>query len=96
MGADAKIDLGKVIYSFFWTSHFTAKADFSPLQNVIEINRPPLPVYQTVIEKTRQCAVRTQALGVTMTRSAQPTVSAPATAKPDSREQPAQVVTVSS
>ncbi|CAA7271298.1 unnamed protein product [Cyclocybe aegerita] len=40
-------------------------------KNVIEINRPPLPVYQTVIEKTRQLAVRTQALGVAIARTGQ-------------------------
>lgn len=96
MGADAKIDLGKVIFSLLGRPTLLPLLIFFSLQNVIEINRPPLPVYQTVIEKTRQCAVRTQALGVTITRSAQPTASAPATAKPDSREQPAQVVMVSS
>jgi translation initiation factor 3 subunit E len=40
-------------------------------QNVIEINRPPQPVYQTVIEKTRGLAVRTQAMGVALARGAQ-------------------------
>jgi len=63
---------------------------FFKLKNVIEINRPPLPVYQTVIEKTRQLAVRTQALGVAVARAGQggqPT-------KPDTREQPAPSVTV--
>ncbi|KAF9471883.1 eukaryotic translation initiation factor 3 subunit 6 [Pholiota conissans] len=44
-----------------------AKIDLE--KNVIEINRPPQPVYQTVIEKTRQLAVRTQALGVATARS---------------------------
>jgi len=47
-------------------------------------------VYQTVIEKTRQLAVRTQALGVAVARAGQggqPT-------KPDTREQPAPSVTV--
>ena len=33
-------------------------------QNVLEINRPPQPVYQNVIEQTHQLAVRTLALGV--------------------------------
>jgi len=46
-----------------------AKIDLE--KNVIEINRPPLPVYQNVIEKTRQLAVRTQALGVTVSRAGQ-------------------------
>jgi len=40
-------------------------------QNVVEINRPPLPVYQNVIEKTRQLTIRTQALGVAIARSGQ-------------------------
>lgn len=40
-------------------------------QNVIEINRPPLPIYQTVIEKTRGLALRTQALGAAMSRTGQ-------------------------
>lgn len=41
------------------------------LQNVIEINRPPLPIYQSVIEKTRGLAFRTQALGAAMARTVQ-------------------------
>ena len=45
----------------------------TPFQNVIEINRPSLPVYQTVIERTRQLAVRTQALGVAVGRGMHPT-----------------------
>ena len=36
------------------------------LQNVVEINRPPQPVYQTIIEKTRGLAFRTQAVGAAM------------------------------
>jgi translation initiation factor 3 subunit E len=59
----------------------------SSLQNVIEINRPPLPVYQTVIEKTRQLAVRTQALGVAVTRAAQPATTVPSVPRLDAREQ---------
>jgi translation initiation factor 3 subunit E len=41
------------------------------LQNVIEINRPALPIYQTVIEKTRGLALRTQALGAAVGRTGQ-------------------------
>ncbi|PCH39970.1 eukaryotic translation initiation factor 3 subunit 6 [Wolfiporia cocos MD-104 SS10] len=44
-----------------------AKIDLE--KNVIEINRPPLPVYQSVIEKTRGLAFRTQALGAAMSRT---------------------------
>ncbi|KAF8585071.1 eukaryotic translation initiation factor 3, subunit 6 [Ramaria rubella] len=40
-------------------------------KNVIEINRPALPVYQTVIEKTRGLAFRTQALGAAMGKAGQ-------------------------
>ncbi|KAI0916720.1 hypothetical protein AcW1_007904 [Taiwanofungus camphoratus] len=46
-----------------------AKIDLE--KNVIEINRPPLPIYQTVIEKTRGLAFRTQALGAAMSRTQQ-------------------------
>ncbi|KAF7981184.1 hypothetical protein HWV62_34493 [Athelia sp. TMB] len=43
-----------------------AKIDLE--KNVIEINRPPLPVYQSVIEKTRGLAFRSQAMGAAMAR----------------------------
>lgn len=47
-------------------------------QNVIQIARPPQPVYQTVIEKTRGLAFRTQAMGVALERSsAAPVPGAP-------------------
>jgi translation initiation factor 3 subunit E len=39
------------------------------MQNVIEIHRPPLPVYQSVIEKTRGLALRTQAMGTALVRA---------------------------
>ncbi|KAI0315824.1 eukaryotic translation initiation factor 3, subunit 6 [Amylostereum chailletii] len=44
-----------------------AKIDLE--KNVIEINRPALPIYQTVIEKTRGLSIRTQALGAAMARA---------------------------
>ncbi|KIP06870.1 hypothetical protein PHLGIDRAFT_106524 [Phlebiopsis gigantea 11061_1 CR5-6] len=44
-----------------------AKIDLG--KNVIEINRPPLPIYQSIIEKTRGLAFRTQALGAAMART---------------------------
>ncbi|RPD60987.1 eukaryotic translation initiation factor 3 subunit 6 [Lentinus tigrinus ALCF2SS1-7] len=44
-----------------------AKIDLE--KNVIEIHRPPLPIYQSVIEKTRGLAFRTQALGAAMSRT---------------------------
>ena len=49
MGADAKIDLGKVC--LIPSTHPFTSTSSPRLQNVIEINRPPQPVYQTVIEK---------------------------------------------
>ncbi|KAL0961348.1 hypothetical protein HGRIS_006304 [Hohenbuehelia grisea] len=44
-----------------------AKIDLE--KNVIEINRPALPIYQSVIEKTRGLAIRTQALGAALSRA---------------------------
>jgi len=41
------------------------------VQNVITINRPPLPIYQSVIEKTRGLAFRTQAIGAALSRASQ-------------------------
>lgn len=73
MGADAKIDLEKV-----WI--LTLAVDVLTLfQNIIEINRPALPVHQTIIEKTRGVALRTQALGAALAR---PVVSAKAAEAP--------------
>ncbi|KAH9978351.1 eIF3 subunit 6 N terminal domain-containing protein [Russula compacta] len=43
----------------------------SLLQNVIEIHRPALPIYQSVIEKTRGLSIRTQALGAALSRTGQ-------------------------
>ena len=90
MGADAKIDLEKVFV--------TAKtSDVQILivinQNVISINRPPLPIYQTVIEKTRGLAFRTQALGAAMARSGSGNNNNNNTANtgPTAAEQPAAV-----
>ena len=63
-------------------TQFTQSKIYYP-QNVIEINRQPLPVYQTVIEKTRGLAFRTQAIGAAIIRT-------PATAQPE-EAQPAVV-----
>ncbi|KAF9778883.1 hypothetical protein BJ322DRAFT_459211 [Thelephora terrestris] len=46
-----------------------AKIDLE--KNVITINRPPLPIYQSVIEKTRGLAFRTQAIGAALSRTSQ-------------------------
>ena len=75
MGSDAKIDLGKVRRLRICLCHLLAKFI---LQNVIEINRPPQPIYQTVIEKTRGLAFRTQALGAAMARTQGVTSEQPA------------------
>ncbi|TBU51218.1 eukaryotic translation initiation factor 3 subunit 6 [Dichomitus squalens] len=56
-----------------------AKIDLE--KNVIEIHRPPLPIYQSIIEKTRGLAFRTQALGAAMSRTQQP-LGAPDSAQP--------------
>ncbi|KAK0498282.1 eukaryotic translation initiation factor 3 subunit 6 [Armillaria luteobubalina] len=51
-----------------------AKIDLE--KNVIQISRPPLPIYQSVIEKTRGLAIRTQALGAAVARTGQQPVAA--------------------
>ena len=72
MSADAKIDLEKVCSFLSPSLLVTISASLFILsQNVIKINRHPLPVYQNVIEKTHQLAVRTQALSVTVSRTGQ-------------------------
>lgn len=72
MGADAKIDLEKVCRS---RNAIKYSLQQDP-QNVIEINRPPLPVYQSVIEKTRGLAFRTQAIGAAMEKQPAPPAEA--------------------
>ncbi len=67
MGADAKIDLEKVRSSYVCSGHVVELVGHC--QNVIEIHRPPQPVYQTVIEKTRGLALRTQAIGAAVARA---------------------------
>jgi hypothetical protein len=51
-------------------------------QNVIQITRPPVPVYQTVIEKTRGLVFRAQAMGVALERTAHAPAAPPAEAAP--------------
>jgi translation initiation factor 3 subunit E len=71
MAADAKIDLEKVFFYplFLFMLPFLDQQFF--LQNVIEIHRPALPIYQSVIEKTRGLSIRTQALGAALSRTGQ-------------------------
>ncbi|KDQ51240.1 hypothetical protein JAAARDRAFT_41302 [Jaapia argillacea MUCL 33604] len=59
-------------------------------KNVIEINRSPLPIYQSVIEKTRGLAFRTQALGAAMARTPAGTAGQFDNA-PEEQQQPAVV-----
>jgi translation initiation factor 3 subunit E len=53
-----------------------------PPQNVIEIHRPALPIYQSVIEKTRGLSIRTQALGAALNRTGQQQQTQPAQEQP--------------
>ncbi|EJD45672.1 eukaryotic translation initiation factor 3, subunit 6 [Auricularia subglabra TFB-10046 SS5] len=53
-----------------------AKIDLE--KNVIIISRPPQPIYQSVIEKTRGMAFRTSAIGAAIARAAAPAPPAPA------------------
>jgi hypothetical protein len=69
MGQDAKIDLEKVCLPLPTVPSCAPNSLGSLLhlfQNVIEIHRPTLPIYQTVIEKTRGLTFRTQAMGAAM------------------------------
>jgi hypothetical protein len=85
MAADAKIDLEKAFcLSLFISTGFGLTI---LLQNVIEIHRPALPIYQSVIEKTRGLSIRTQALGAALSRTGQ---QQQAQAQP-AQEQPAVV-----
>lgn len=54
-----------------FTNLVTLTSFSSGVQNVISINRPPLPIYQSVIEKTRGLAFRTQAIGAALSRASQ-------------------------
>lgn len=69
MGADAKIDLEKVHHLFIFHFFFML---ISYNQNVIDRDKPtPSTGIPKCHRKTRQLAVRTQALGVAMARSGQ-------------------------
>jgi len=65
-----------------------ADAQIDLEKNVITINRPPLPIYQSVIEKTRGLAFRTQALGAAMSRPQQQQQSVLAAGGVQQGEQP--------
>ncbi|KAG2071543.1 eukaryotic translation initiation factor 3, subunit 6 [Suillus decipiens] len=61
----------KWIVNLIRETRMGAEAKIDLEKNVIEIHRSPLPVYQSVIEKTRGLAFRTQALGTSMLHSPQ-------------------------
>ncbi|KAE9389700.1 hypothetical protein BT96DRAFT_959976 [Gymnopus androsaceus JB14] len=62
-----------------------AKIDLE--KNLIQISRPPQPVYQSVIEKTRGLAMRMQALGAAIARiGAVPVAPVPSTPAPQSAQ----------
>ncbi|KAH9841959.1 eukaryotic translation initiation factor 3 subunit 6 [Rhodofomes roseus] len=67
----SKEDGEKWIVNLIRETRMGADAKIDLEKNVIEIHRPALPVYQSIIEKTRGLAFRTQALGAAMTRAQQ-------------------------
>ncbi|KAH9920423.1 eukaryotic translation initiation factor 3 subunit 6 [Fomitopsis serialis] len=67
----SKEDGEKWIVNLIRETRMGADAKIDLEKNVIEIHRPALPVYQSIIEKTRGLAFRTQALGAAMTRTQQ-------------------------
>ena len=84
MAADATIDLEKVCASSpFALCLYSCQTVIIP-QNVIEIHRPAIPIYQSAIEKTRGLSIRTQAIGATLGRTGHQQQTQPA-------EQPAVV-----
>ncbi|KAH9979850.1 eIF3 subunit 6 N terminal domain-containing protein [Lactifluus volemus] len=75
----------KWIVNLIRDTRMAADAKIDLEKNVIEIHRPALPIYQSVIEKTRGLSIRTQALGAALSRTAQHQQAQPA------KEQPAVV-----
>ncbi|KAI0260646.1 eukaryotic translation initiation factor 3, subunit 6 [Gloeopeniophorella convolvens] len=61
----------KWIVNLIRDTRMAADAKIDLEKNVIEINRPALPIYQSVIEKTRGLSIRTQALGAALSRTGQ-------------------------
>ncbi|KAE9389678.1 hypothetical protein BT96DRAFT_1002985 [Gymnopus androsaceus JB14] len=62
-------------------------------KNLIQISRLPQPVYQSVIEKTRGLAMKTQALGAVIARTGavRPVAPVPSTPVPQSAQPVAEV-----
>ncbi|KAH7913217.1 eIF3 subunit 6 N terminal domain-containing protein [Hygrophoropsis aurantiaca] len=69
----------KWIVNLIRETRMGAEAKIDLEKNVIEIHRSPVPVYQSVIEKTRGLAFRTQGMGAGML---QPQGAAPQQAQP--------------
>ncbi|KAF8491151.1 eIF3 subunit 6 N terminal domain-containing protein [Russula emetica] len=61
----------KWIVNLIRDTRMAADAKIDLEKNVIEIHRPALPIYQSVIEKTRGLSIRTQALGAALGRTGQ-------------------------
>ncbi|KAF8266298.1 eIF3 subunit 6 N terminal domain-containing protein [Lactarius quietus] len=61
----------KWIVNLIRDTRMAADAKIDLEKNVIEIHRPALPIYQSVIEKTRGLSIRTQALGAALSRTGQ-------------------------
>ncbi|KIL62678.1 hypothetical protein M378DRAFT_12735 [Amanita muscaria Koide BX008] len=59
----------KWIVNLIRETHMGADAKIDLEKNVIEMNRPPQLVYQSVTEKTRGLALRTQTIGATVARA---------------------------
>ena len=69
MAADATIDLEKVCASSPFALFLNSRQTVIIPQNVIEIYRPALPIYQSAIEKTRGLSIWTQTLGAALSRT---------------------------
>jgi len=61
----------KWIVNLIRDTRMAADAKIDLEKNVIEIHRPALPIYQSVIEKTRGLSIRTQSLGAALSRTGQ-------------------------
>ncbi|KAI9509483.1 eukaryotic translation initiation factor 3 subunit 6 [Russula earlei] len=67
----------KWIVNLIRDTRMAADAKIDLEKNVIEIHRPALPIYQSVIEKTRGLSIRTQAVGAALSRTGQQQLAQP-------------------
>ncbi|KAI0247466.1 eukaryotic translation initiation factor 3, subunit 6 [Lactifluus subvellereus] len=72
----------KWIVNLIRDTRMAADAKIDLEKNVIEIHRPALPIYQSVIEKTRGLSIRTQALGAALSRTGQQQQAPPTQEQP--------------